>query len=225
MHIGLIGGIGVAATLAYYQRLTAAIQSAGAVPDITIVHADAATLLANNRTDDRTAQAKIYCALIDRLAAAGAECAAITSLGGHFCFAETKAMSALPLVSGIEALNDAAHAMGMAKLGLLGTQSAMHTQLYGLLQSPAIVPEDVAGLGRAYEDMALRGAATEADTALFFAAGQGLMDAGAEVVVLAGTDLGLVFDHAEVPYPVLDALDAHVAKLANLATDRTPLAH
>ncbi len=84
MHIGLIGGIGVAATVVYYQRLAKAVAAKGRQLDLTIVQADAPTLVKNNREDNRQAQADIYGPLIDRLKAAGAECAAITSLGGHF---------------------------------------------------------------------------------------------------------------------------------------------
>ena len=45
-------------------------------------------------------------------------------------------------------------------------------------------------------------------------------DLGAEAVVLAGTDLGLAFDGHDPGYPVVDALDVHVAVLADLALDR-----
>ena len=34
MHIGMIGGIGPASTVAYYQRLSAAVRDAGSVLDL-----------------------------------------------------------------------------------------------------------------------------------------------------------------------------------------------
>ena len=219
MHIGLIGGIGVAATLQYYARLTRAIEAQGRVPDITISHAHARTLVANNRADDRQAQAEIYRHHLDRLAAAGAEVAAITSLGGHFCFPETAALSPLPLVSGITPIDLHLSAEGIEKIGLLGTTSAMDTDLYGQLKTPALKPEDTLAVGRCYEEMALRGTANDADAAVFLSAGQALVDAGADAVVLAGTDLGLVFDQIQAPFPVIDALDIHVGHLASLTGD------
>ena len=106
MHIGLIGGIGPAATVVYYQRLCAAMAARGAVLDLTIVQADIHELIRNNLADKREEQAVVYARLIDRLKAAGADCAAITSLGGHFCFDETVARSSLPLVSAVEPLDD-----------------------------------------------------------------------------------------------------------------------
>ncbi|MEO1533253.1 MAG: aspartate/glutamate racemase family protein, partial [Pseudomonadota bacterium] len=96
MHIGLIGGIGVAATLVYYQRLTATVEALGGGLQLTIVHADVHELIRNNMADNRAAQAAAYLPLLERLKAAGADCAAITSLGGHFCFEETRVASPLP---------------------------------------------------------------------------------------------------------------------------------
>lgn len=43
-----------------------------------------------------------------------------------------------------------------------------------------------------------------------------MMAAGAEAIVLAGTDLNLAFDGQSPGYPVIDALDVHVALLADL---------
>jgi aspartate racemase len=43
-------------------------------------------------------------------------------------------------------------------------------------------------------------------------------DHGAEAVVLAGTDLNLAFDGQDPGYRVIDALDVHVALLADLAS-------
>jgi aspartate racemase len=46
---------------------------------------------------------------------------------------------------------------------------------------------------------------------------------GAEVIVLAGTDLNLAFDGHDPGFPVIDALDVHVSLLAELATGRRGL--
>ena len=122
MHIGLIGGIGPAATLVYYQRLCAAMAERRARLELTLVQADIHELIANNLADRREAQAVIYAGLIDRLKAAGADCAAITSIGGHFCFEETVARSSLPLVSAVEPLDHFFAAEGIGCVGLLGTR-------------------------------------------------------------------------------------------------------
>ncbi|MGZ2258373.1 aspartate/glutamate racemase family protein [Roseobacter sp. A03A-229] len=223
MHLGLIGGIGPAATVAYYQRLTARMREIGQPLDLTIVNADADTLVRNNRADARQAQAEIYAKLIDRLKAAGAACAAITSLGGHFCYAETEAISTLPLISAVAPLDASFAAQGFGTVGLLGTDVVMRTKLYGqLTQTAAVFPQDNReAVGQAYVDMAIRGHCSEDDRALFFEAGRCMVeDQGAEAIVMAGTDLNLAFDGHDPGYKVIDALDVHVALLADLAAGR-----
>ena len=226
MHIGLIGGIGVAATVVYYQRLTAAMVARGARHELTIVHADVRDLQRNNLADDREAQAEVYAGLIDRLKGAGCDCAAITSIGGHFCFAETVARSSLPLVSAVAPLDGWFAGEGIGRVGLLGTPVVMRTKLYGsLAQTEAVALEDeIQTLGDAYIDIAVAGRCDETRRALFLDAGRRLVeDEGAEAVVLAGTDLGLAFDGQETGYRVVDALDVHVDVLARLAAGETTL--
>lgn len=225
MHLGLIGGIGPAATVVYYQRLAAAMRERGQPLELTIVNADASVLVTNNQADDRLAQAKVYAALIDRLKAAGADCAVITSLGGHFCLDETVPLACLPLVSAVAPLDGYFANHGIKTVGLLGTAVVMRTRLYGQLKATtAIAPENIAEAGDAYIEMALSSECTEAKRSYFFDQGQRLMDAGADAVVLAGTDLNLAFDGRPVGYPVIDALDVHVDLLVKLATGKEKIA-
>jgi aspartate racemase len=225
MHIGLIGGIGPAATVVYYQRLCTAMAERGARLELTLVQADIHELIANNLADRREPQAVVYARLIDRLKAAGADCAAITSLGGHFCFEETVALSALPLVSAVEPLDEYFAAEGIGCVGLLGTRVVMRTKLYGQLRKTRAIAleEEIESLGQLYQEMAVAGVCDNATRARFLDAGQRLVQAGSDAVVLAGTDLGLAFDGQETPYRVIDALDVHVALLADLASGRRTL--
>lgn len=226
MHIGLIGGIGVAATIVYYQRLTEAVAARGGRLDLTIVHADVHELIANNLADNRQAQAEIYARLLDRLARAGCDAAAITSLGGHFCFDETVARAPLPLVSAVTPLDTFFAAEGLTTVGLLGTRVVMRTRLYGQLSKTGAVAldEEIDTLGQVYQDMAVAGRCTPDQRALFLDAGARMVaDHGAEAIVLAGTDLNLAFDGQSPGYRVIDALDVHVDLLADLATGARPL--
>lgn len=230
MHIGLIGGIGPAATVVYYQRLCARMRELEAPLELTIVQADVQSLIKNNLADLREEQAAIYAELIVRLKAAGAQCAAITSLGGHFCFDETARRSVLPLVSAVAPLDDYFASEGVACIGLLGTRVVMRTRLYGQLRQTHAVAcdDDIENLGQRYQEIAVRGTCSAAEREVFFEAGRRMVnEQGAEAIVLAGTDLNLAFAGYDPGYRVIDALDVHVALLAELAAGRRslPTAH
>lgn len=221
MHIGLIGGIGPAATVVYYQRLTAKMRQAGHRLNLTIVQADVYDLIENNLADRRADQADIYCDLIDQLKASGADCAAITSLGGHFCFEETLERASLPLISAVQPLDQFFKGEGLKRVGLLGTEVVMRTKLYGQLQqTEAVAPAgDLLALGQVYQDIATSGICSKDQRDIFFAAGQQMTDEqGAQAIILAGTDLNLAFDGYDPGYQVIDALDVHVDLLARLAS-------
>lgn len=227
MHIGLIGGIGPAATVVYYQRLCAKMRQAGHRLNLTIVQADVYDLIENNLADRRADQADIYCDLIDQLKASGADCAAITSLGGHFCFEETLERASLPLISAVQPLDQIFKGEGLKRVGLLGTEVVMRTKLYGQLQqTEAVAPAgDLLALGQVYQDVATSGHCSQDQREIFFAAGQQMIsEQGAQAIILAGTDLNLAFDGYDPGYQVVDALDVHVDLLARLASGQQSIA-
>src|SRR5215469_12893507 len=135
MHIGLIGGIGPAATDFYYRRLIGAFAERKAELELTIAHADAPTLLANLGRDDKTAQAEIFTRLTTRLALAGAGCVAVTSIAGHFCRDPFKAASPIPVVDLIDEVGRVVAGRGLRRIGILGTRTVMETRFYESLPS------------------------------------------------------------------------------------------
>ena len=79
MHIGLIGGIGPAATEFYYRGLIDRHAKSGTRLELTIANAAGRDLSQNLANKDARKQAAIFVALITRLKAAGAQAAAVTS--------------------------------------------------------------------------------------------------------------------------------------------------
>lgn len=215
MHLGLIGGIGPAATVAYYERLSPVFS--GRRHGLTIAQADMEALLANAAANDHAAQVDAYLPLIAQLDRAGAEAVAITSITGSFCLDALSAASPLPLISIFEALNDVFQSEGITRVGVLGGTGVMASRVYDKLEATVIIPgDDLAELGALYFELARTAQCTPAQRDRFFAAGADLMAQGAEVVVLGGTDLGLAFGGHEAGYPVLDAVDVHVARMVNM---------
>lgn len=221
MHIGLIGGIGPAATDYYYRRLISTFASKSAALDLTIVHADTPTLLRHLATKDAAAQVAIYLRLTNRLAAAGANCVAVTSIAGHFCIEEFKSVSPLPVVDMLSEVRLAIDARGLRRIGILGTRTVMETRFYGGIRGAEILPPagpDLDAVHEAYVAMAASGVVTEQQRSIFYAASKRLIETqGAEAIMLGGTDLALAFDERTSPFPLVNCAAIHADALAQLA--------
>ena len=220
MQIGLIGGIGPAATDFYYRNLIAAFATRELPLELTIAHADAPTLLRNLGRNDQAAQAQIFTRLTKQLASAGAGFVAITSIAGHFCFDSFKAESPLPAVDMISEVNRAVADAGYKRLGILGTRAAMETRLYGRLTAAAIMPptgRDVIDVHDAYAAMAASGIVSEAQRSVFNTVSRRLLHDGAEAIMLGGTDLALVYDQQTSEFPLIDCASIHVDSIVRFA--------
>lgn len=71
MHIGLIGGIGPAATDFYHRGLIERHHAAGRPLDLTIAYADVREMSRNMANKDPARQAQTFARLVGRLKAAG----------------------------------------------------------------------------------------------------------------------------------------------------------
>jgi aspartate racemase len=224
VHLGLIGGIGPAATEFYYRQLVRAHASAGCALDLTIVHADVQELVRNLADDARHRQARIFERLVRRLQTAGAEAAAVTSIAGHFCARELSAVSPLPIVDALPAIDAELVRRGVKRVGLIGTRAVMGSRLYGgLSAAEVVIPEgDAFGATHdAYVGMATAGQATDEQRELVFAVGRELCARqGAEAVALAGTDLFLAFEGRECGFPTIDCATVHVGALLHVSMAR-----
>jgi aspartate racemase len=214
MHIGLIGGIGPAATDFYHRGLIERHAASGIPLELTIAYASAPEMSRNmaERRPDR--QAEIFARLIHRLKAAGAAAAAVTSMGGHFCIKELEAISPLPLINGLDPVDAAVKARHHGKVGIIGTRTVMESRLYGKITAAEVLAPQGDELGRVhqcYVAMAQSGRVTEEQRRTFFEAGRRLCnERGAEAVLLGGTDLFLAFVGRDCGFPVMDCADIHV---------------
>lgn len=213
MHIGLIGGIGPAATDFYYRGLVDRHAAAGVPLDVTICHADVREMSRNLMGKNPGRQAEIFVKLVERMKAAGAKAAAITSMGGHFCVKELAAISPLPILNAIPEVDAALARKELKKIGILGTRTVMETKLYGGIPSVEVVATEGEDLDRVhsnYVEMATIGRVTEAQRQVFFEVGRRLVARGAEAIMLGGTDLFLAFTGQNCGFAVIDCADIHV---------------
>jgi aspartate racemase len=172
----------------------------------------------------RQVQALVFRDIAHRLQAAGADVVAITSIAGHFCVREFEAVSPIPVVDALDAIRRELLRRAVRTVGVLGTEAAMTSNLFGGLNGFEVrVPagELLELTDREYLAMARAGRASDAQRAFFVAAGQGLHEAGAEVVLLAGTDLFLAFDGRDCGVTTLDCAVIHVNALTVVSMSDT----
>lgn len=221
MHIGLIGGIGPAATDYYYRRLISTFAKSHRALELTIVHADAPTLLNNLASNNAAAQTAIYSQLTQRLVLAGAGCVAVTSIAGHFCINAFQSLSPLPLVNMVSEVSLAIQARGYKRIGILGTRTVMESHFYGQLESVQVIPpggDDLEEVHHAYVAMATAGSINPGQRAVFDRASSRLLqEHDAEAILLGGTDLALAFNEDTSEFPVIDCAGIHADAIARLA--------
>ena len=221
MHIGMIVGIGPAATDYYYRYLIKAFGLANRNLQLTMAYADTKTLLKNQAEGNNQAQVDIYVSLADRLQKCGVERLAVTSIAGHFCIRQFMVVSPIPVIDLLDTVRREVIRRGYKRLGLLGTRVVMETRFYGALEPAQVIApvEMMSEVHDAYVAMATAGAATNEQREVFLQAGRLLTtEHGCESILLAGTDLGLVFNSGfDARFVTFDCAEVHAAAIADMA--------
>ena len=130
--LGIIGGLGPESTIDYYTLIVAAYreQTNGGYPAIIINSVDL-----NKARDLVTANAlaelsEYLVAEVQRLARAGADFGLISANTPHIVFDEVRRQVSIPLLSIVEATCEAVRALGMKRVGLLGTRFTMQGRFF-----------------------------------------------------------------------------------------------
>jgi aspartate racemase len=223
VQIGLIGGIGPAATDYYYRRLVAEFARINEPLEMTIAHADAPTLIANLANNNVDEQVNIYDRLTNRLALAGADCVVVTSIAGHFCIDAFRKSSPLAVIDMLMAVDAEVQKRALKRVGILGTRTVMETRFFsGISTAEIIIPSGSAleDVHAAYVSMALSGQVSDEQRAVFDAACNWFTDkAGVDAIMLGGTDLALVYQEGNTRFPLVDCAAIHVDEVVRRATE------
>lgn len=212
--LGLLGGLGVGATVLYYEGITSRAARRGFVPNLVISHAHASMALAlvtAGRIDDLAAY---LAGFANRLAAAGADLLAIPAITPHICIAELQRLTPLPFVDILDVTAAAIRARGLQRIALFGTRFTIEQKLFGRLTGFDIVtpqPTEVDEIHDIYVAIATSGHGTDAQQARLRKLAHTLCRRdGVEAIVLAGTDLNLVFNDTNTDFPAVDCANAHI---------------
>ena len=216
-HLGLIGGLGLDATVHYYRQLVALHERAGRTPHLTIAHADVAAVRAYVSANDIDGLARYLNGFIGELARAGAELTAIVAVTPHICAKQLAAMSPLPLVDMITEVANVLRQRKAKRLALIGTRFTIATRMFGgLADFDVVMPpaERIARIDALYFDFVEgRGSPAKLDE-LKVIAGAFVRDDGADAVLIAGTDLSLHIGQFETKLPLIDCAQIHIEAIA-----------
>jgi aspartate racemase len=184
---------------------------------MTIAHAHARTALAHVQADRITGLADYLAGFVRELHAAGAMFAAVPAITPHICRVHLKAQAALPLVDMLDVTAKHLRNRKLARVALFGTKFTIDSRLFGALEGMDVVrPHDgeVDEIHRIYLELATKGCCTQEDEARLNEIARTLCRRdNVEAIVLAGTDLNLVFNETNAGFPAVDCAAAHIAAI------------
>jgi len=215
--LGLIGGLGVGAAIHYYRELARGARGAGAGDAAR----DGSRRRAARAEGRRVGQQARFGGVSGRHPAAargrGAEIAALPSVTPLICAAELVALSPLPLVSLPEAILREIERRNLRRVALFGTRFTIETAMFGQLPGVDVVTPaagEVDRIHEAYREIVETGRASSENAQLLRGIAQTLCDRdGVQAIVLAGTDLAMVFNEANAGFPCVDATQVHVGAI------------
>jgi aspartate racemase len=206
--LGLIGGLGVGATIHYYQALVKAHAARGRTANLLILHADVNRILHYAARGETRQMAEYLSPLIQRRSAGGARFAGIPATTPHICASELIKLSPIPLVSLVEEIVREVHLRMLKRVALFGTRFTIETELFGQLKEVDVVLpgiEEVELIHSTYLQIVNAGYGGQEQYEVLRRIAHTLCERdGVEAVILAGTELSLVFNDANTDFACID---------------------
>jgi aspartate racemase len=225
--LGLVGGLGVGATIHYYRTLARAYEERGRNLEIVIAHAETSRVFEYVQAGDRDGLAEYLIGFIERLKAAGAEVAAIPAITPHYCVRELIAASPLPLFNIFDALNDELTRRSIRRVAVFGTRYVMESSLYGLAGDVEIVrttSDETDYIHRTYLELLQKASGTEEQHRKLTAIAHTLLQRdGVEAIILAGTDLSVIFNEANITFTYIDCAATHIKRILHGLANEVPV--
>lgn len=221
--VGLVGGLGVAATVHYYQRLAEAHEVRGRTLDIVIAHAETARIFEYVRAADRDGMAEYLNGFLSRLRAAGAEVGVVPAVTPLYSWSELTATSPLPLVSMVDAVTAELDGRGARRVAVFGTRYVIESGFYGLLEAVEVVrprPDEVDLIHRIYTELLRERRGSEEQHRQLTELAHTLQARdGVNAVLLAGTDLSLLFNESNTDFAHVDCAAVHLRAIVKALLD------
>lgn len=227
MHkIGLVGGMSWHSTLEYYRVLNQRVAEARgghASAPVALESLDFAGIRECQQSGDWDRAGRLLTEAALRCQVSGADAVVICTNLMHRVADEVGSALDVPLLHIADAIADAAHARGWSQVGILGTSWVAAEDFYAGrlarngLQVHVPAPDEQTEVDRViFEELTL-GRVEESSRAAYAGTIERLRDAGAEAVVLACTEVGLLVRPQDSVLPVLDSALVHAEAAAEWA--------
>ena len=224
--IGLIGGMSWHSTASYYRIVneTVAARLGGhASARITLQSLDFAEVRACQLAGDWDRAAALLTDAARACVAGGADVVAICTNLMHKVAPQVEAGIDVPLVHIADAVAGLAAPQGWDRLGILGARWVMEETFYAdrlgrhgiTALSPDAADRDL--VDRVIFDELTQGRVEDASRRAYVEVIERLAARGAQAVVLACTEIGLLVSPEDSPLPLIDSADAHARALAEVA--------
>jgi aspartate racemase len=232
--IGLLGGMSWVSTSHYYELLNRDVASrlgSGHCAPLVIWQTDFDTIAAHQAAGEWDQAGAVLAEGAAALVRAGAEVVGIGANTMHLVATPVlEVLGEVPLVHVVDVVRDECLRRGITTLGVLGTAYTMDApELYPARLGDAgiqvLVPPEPerAELQRITYEELVRDIVSEDSAARFRRIAEGLVTAGADGIVLACTEHGLLLREGDVaapagaPLPVLDSTVLHARALVDAA--------
>lgn len=226
-RMGMIGGVGPAATVLYYQSImegTRARNVGDHYPELLIHSLDLGEVNTYFNQNDLVSLTEKLVTVVSCFESAGCEFAFMACNAMHMVFEDVRERINLPMVSLIDAVLVEVQTRGLSRVGIMGTTFVIETGLYRKpleeLGISCIQPDESeqdwimeAILGDLQSHSIPEGTIHR----LLYNVEQ-LGTKGAESIILACTDLPVAITEKNSPIPVLDTTQVHVSAILDFAS-------
>ncbi len=231
--LGLIGGMSWHSTATYYRLINEAVaaeRGGHASARIVLQSLDFSEIRACQVAGDWAGAGRLLAEAARRCTDSGADVVAICTNLMHKVAPVVEAAVDVPLLHIADAVAAEAERRGWERLGILGTRWVMEEPFYSDRLArhgkKAVTPDegDRMLVDRVVFEELTQGKVLDRSRAAYLDVVSRLAERGADAVVLACTEIGLLLDPEDSPLPVIDSAEVHARELARtaLAPSATP---
>jgi aspartate racemase len=224
-QLGILGGMSWESSALYYRQLNRLVQAqvgGHASAPLLLWSVEFSEIEAYQRAGNWDAQGELLAAAATKLEAAGVGAIALATNTLHLVADQITAAISVPFIDLIDTAAVAVADAGYRQIGLLATNYTMTSDLYPARLAKhgieVLVPDEADRAivhGVIYDEL-LHGIVSDESRVAYLQVIHRLVDRGADAVLLACTEIGLLLADGDAPVPLVDTTLVHCEALADV---------